>query len=511
MEPMNESVDATSARSGSGPRISTGILGLDEVLCGGLTPDRLYLLEGTPGTGKTTLALQFLLDGAARSERSLYVTLSETADELRAAAATHGWALDGIDVYELVNELGLDPDSEQSILHPSEIELGETVREVIARVEDLQPKRVVFDSLSELRLLAQNPLRYRRQILALKQFFAKRACTVLLLDDRTSEAGDLQLHSIAHGVISLDQAPREFGSERRRLRIVKMRGIKFRGGYHDFVLETGGIQAFPRLIATEHHATFDPEARSTGSTELDLLLGGGLVPGTNTLLLGPSGVGKTTTGVRCMLAALERGETATYYLFDEGLATVITRSTLLGMDLRPHIEAGRLTITQIDPAELSPGEFASMVRQAVEERGSTFVAVDSLNAYLHAMPGEEFLILQMHELLSYLNQQGVTTLLVLGQHGVIGEVRTDIDLSYLSDCILLFRFFEAKGEIRTALSVVKSRVNAHERTIRELRLSAEGLQVGEALDDFEGVLTGLPAYRGKVAMLSSVPSEGAAG
>lgn len=490
------------------PRISTGVPGLDDVLCGGLTPSRLYLLEGTPGTGKTTLALQFLREGVALGERTLYVTLSETTEELRASAATHGWTLDGIDVHELVDEDGLDPDSEQSILHPSEIELGETVKEVIALVDRTKPDRVVFDSLSELRLLAQNPLRYRRQILTLKRFFAKRSCTVLMLDDRTSETGDVQLHSIAHGVISLEQAPREFGSERRRLRIVKARGIKFRGGYHDFALETGGIRVFPRLIAAEHHAEFDPRGKSTGSAELDLLLGGGLVPGTNTLLLGPSGVGKTTTAIRCMVAALERGETATYYLFDEGLATLMTRAAILGMDLRPHVEAGRLTITQIDPAVVSPGEFAGMARKAVEERGSTFAVIDSLNAYLHAMPGEEFLILQMHELLSYLNQWGVTTLLVLGQHGLVGEVRSDVDLSYLSDSILLFRFFEAKGEIRTALSVVKSRVNAHERTIRELRLSEGGLQVGEALDDFEGVLSGLPAYRGRVAMLSGPAPAG---
>jgi len=287
-----------------------------------------------------------------------------------------------------------------------------------------------------------------------------------------------------------------------------MRGIKFRGGYHDFSLETGGIRVFPRLIAAEHHVSFKPEARSTGSGELDLLLGGGLVPGTNTLLLGPSGVGKTTTAIRFMLTALERGETCTYYLFDEGLATLLARSTLLGMDLATHVEAGRLTIMQIDPAEVSPGEFSTMARQAVEERGSALVVIDSLNAYIHAMPGEEFLILQMHELLSYLNQQGVTTLLVLGQHGIVGDVRSDIDLSYLSDCILLFRFFEAKGEVRTALSVVKSRVNAHERTIREMKLFVGGLQVGEALDDFEGVLSGLPAYRGRVAMLSGEgPSE----
>jgi circadian clock protein KaiC len=483
--------------------VSTGIAGLDDVLAGGLTPQRLYLLEGTPGTGKTTLALQFLLEGVARGERGLYVTLSESADELRASSASHGWQLDGIELYELVNELGLDPDSEQSILHPSEVELGETVREVMERVDALDPARVVFDSLSELRLLAQNPLRYRRQILALKQFFASRRCTVLLLDDGTS---DVQLHSIAHGVILLEQTQREFGAERRRLRLLKMRGVKIRGGYHDFVLDTGGLTVFPRLVASEHHAAFDPVAASTGSIELDLLLGGGLVPGTNTLLLGPSGVGKTTTAIRCMLAALERGEKATYFLFDEGRATLLARSSMLGMDLRSHFESGALTILQVDPAELAPGEFACRVREAVEDHGSTFVILDSLNAYIHAMPGEQYLILQMHELLSYLNQKGATTLLVLGQHGVIGDIRSDLDLSYLSDGILLFRYFEAKGEVRSAISAVKSRVNAHERTIRELKFSANGLQVGEALSDFQGVLTGLPSYGGTVEML---PGNGA--
>jgi circadian clock protein KaiC len=496
----------SSMESGQNPsaiRISTGVSGLDEVLGGGLTPERLYLVEGTPGTGKTTLSLQFLLDGVARGDRCLYVTLSETSQELRDAAATHGWSLEGLELYELVSELGLDPDSEQSILHPSEVELGETVKEVIQRVDALKPNRVVFDSLSELRLLAQNPLRYRRQILALKQFFATRNCTVLMLDDRTSETGDLQLHSIAHGVISLEQAPREFGSERRRIRIVKMRGIKFRGGYHDFVIDTGGLVVYPRLVAAEHRVAFEPIPGSTGSEELDTLLGGGLVPGTNTLLLGPSGAGKTTTAVRCMLTALERGASATYYLFDEGLGTMLARSAAIGMDLQPHIDAGRLTVTRIDPAELAPGEFAANVRRAVEERRSTFVVVDSLNAYLHAMPGEQFLLLQMHELLSYLNQSGVTTLLVLGQHGIVGDVRSDIDLSYLSDAILLFRFFEAAGEIRTALSVVKTRVNIHERTIRELKLTYGGLRVGQALHDFEGVLSGLPAYHGRVPMLQA--------
>ncbi|WP_375453831.1 ATPase domain-containing protein [uncultured Methylobacterium sp.] len=483
--------------------VSTGIAGLDDILAGGLTRERLYLLEGTPGTGKTTLALQFLLDGVARGETGLYVTLSESSDELRAAAASHGWSLDDIEIYELVNELGLDPDSEQSVLHPSEVELGETVREVMERVDALNPVRVVFDSLSELRLLAQNPLRYRRQILALKQFFSARRCTVLLLDDGTS---DVQLHSIAHGVVLLEQTQRAFGAERRRLRILKMRGVKVRGGYHDFILDTGGLTVFPRLVAAEHGTDFDPTAASTGSAELDLLLGGGLVRGTNTLLMGPSGVGKTTTAIRCMLAALERGEKATYFLFDEGSATMLARAAMLGMNLHPHLENGSLTLLQVDPAELAPGEFSSRVRAAVEEHGSTFLILDSLNAYIHAMPGEQYLVLQMHELLSYLNQKGATTLLVLGQHGVIGDVRSDIDLSYLSDGILLFRYFEAKGEVRTALSVVKSRINAHERTIRELKLFAGGLQVGEALAGFQGVLSGLPSYDGKVAMLNDAPA-----
>jgi circadian clock protein KaiC len=495
--------DATPAPA----RATTGIEGLDDILGGGLTPDRVYLVEGTPGTGKTTLALQYLLHGLQHGESGLYITLSETAEELRAVAASHGWSLDRVALYELINEAGFDPDSEQSILHPSEVELGETTREVMAKVEELQPARVVFDSLSEMRLLAQSPLRYRRQILALKQFFSSRRCTVLLLDDRSSEAGDLQLHSIAHGVISLEQAPRDFGAERRRLRVIKMRGMKYRGGYHDFQLDRGGLTVFPSLIASEHHRNFNAVPRSTGKAELDALLGGGLVPGTNTLLNGPSGVGKTTTAVACMLAALQRGERATYYLFDEGLGTLLARSAALGMDIEPFIDSGQLQLKPVDPAELSPGEFSTLIRTAVERDGSRFVVVDSLNAYLQSMPGEQFLLLQMHELLSYLNHQGVTTLLILGQHGMVGELRSDVDLSYLSDSILLFRFFEALGEVKVAVSVVKSRTSAHERTIREFKLGPSGVQVGEALRDFEGVLSGLPSYKGSIAMLPDQPAR----
>ena len=485
----------------SNERAPMGVAGLDDILGGGLTPSRIYLLEGTPGTGKTTLALQFLLKGRELGEEGLYITLSETEFELRAVAASHGWSLDGLSIHELVNEAGLEPDAEQSILHPSDVELGETTRAIMARVEAERPKRVVFDSLSEMRLLAQNPLRYRRQILALKHFFANRACTVLLLDDQTSSANDLQLHSIAHGVITLEQTAQDFGTQRRRLRVVKMRGIKFRGGFHDFSLDTGGIEVFPSLVAAEHRRQFEPALLSTGSAELDALLGGGIAKGTNTLLMGPSGVGKTTTSIRCILSALERGQNCAYFLFDEGLTTLLARAQAMSMDLRPFIDNGQLAIRQIDPAEVSPGEFSSWVRKAVMEDQAAFVVIDSLNAYLQAMPGEKYLLLQMHELLNYLNQLGVATLLVLGQHGLVGDMRTDVDLSYLSDTILLFRFFEANGEILTALSVVKSRASAHERTIREFRLGRSGVRVGEALTDFQGVMAGVPAYKGQMSML----------
>ncbi|HEY0053077.1 MAG TPA: ATPase domain-containing protein [Caulobacteraceae bacterium] len=483
-------------------RVSTGIADLDAILCGGLVRDRVYLLEGTPGSGKTTIALQFLLEGAAHGEKGLYITLSETAEELREVARSHNWGLDEIELFELVNEAGLDPDSEQSILEPAEVELGETTQGVMDCVDRLRPTRIVFDSLSEMRLLAQNPLRYRRQILALKQYFSTRQCTVLMLDDRSSEPGDLQLHSIAHGVITLEQSALDYGSERRRLRVVKMRGVKYRGGFHDFIIQTGGVAVFPRLIAAEHHTEFTGEIVSTGVEALDKMLGGGLTPGTNYLLNGPSGVGKTSTALRCGLTGIEqRGEKAAYFLFDEGVATVRARSKALGMDVQSHIDSGALQIFQIDPAELSPGEFASWVRRVVEEDGVTFVVIDSLNAFLQAMPGEKYLMLQMHEMLSYLNQQGVITMLVLGQHGIIGDIRSDVDLSYLSDTIFLFRYFESAGGMYKAVSVAKSRTTDHEPSIREFGLGPHGIRIGEPLKDFEGVLTGLPNYRGGTPMM----------
>ncbi|MDQ6880830.1 MAG: AAA family ATPase [Pseudomonadota bacterium] len=490
-------------------RASTGIPGLDHILGGGLPANHLFLVEGTPGAGKTTLGLQFLRRGVERGEAGLYITLSETAAELKTVAASHGWSLDGLEVFELVTEQGLSPESEQSILHPSEIELGETTRSVMAVVDRVQARRVVFDSLSEMRLLAQNPLRYRRQVLALKNFFATRDCTVLLLDDRSADSGDLQLHSIAHGVISLEQVVDQYGPERRNLRVIKMRGIRFRGGDHDFNLDTGGLDVFPRLVAAEHRKDFVAELVSTGSPELDKLLGGGFARGSNMLFSGPSGVGKTTTAVACVLAALQRGEAVAYYLFDEGLGTLLQRSKALGLDIENYRDNGQLEMKTLDPAEISPGEFVNIVRGAVEVGGVCTVVIDSLNAYLQAMSGDKHLLLQMHELLTYLNQRAVVTILILAQHGVLGDVRSDVDLSYLSDGILLFRFFEARGSLLKAVSVVKSRTTDHEATIREFRLGPRGVQVGEALTDFEGVLSGVASYRGKVPLLSESGRAGA--
>jgi circadian clock protein KaiC len=478
------------------PKIPTGVTGLDNILDGGIQSGRVYLVEGTPGTGKTTLALQFLIAGREQGESGLYMTLSESVLELHAVASSHGWSLDGIDMFELFSEEGLDPDLEQSVLHPAELELGETTRAVMAKIDESRPTRVVFDSLSEMRLLAQNPLRYRRQVLALKQFFTQRKCTVLLLDDRTSDSGDLQLHSIAHGVILLEQIALAYGAERRRMRVMKLRSTKFRGGWHDYIIERGGLTIFPRLVAHEVHLAFTDGTLSSGSPGLDALMGGGLVRGTNSLLMGPSGAGKTSTATSAVMAALQRGERAAYFLFDEGLPSLLTRSAQLGMDLRPHIESGLLIVRQIDPAEMSPGQFAVTVQEAVEERGAKVVVIDSLNAYLQSMPGEQFLLLQMHELLSYLNQSGVITLMILGQHGLIGDIRTNIDLSYLADSVVLLRFFEVAGVVRKAISVLKTRTTAHEPTIREFMLGPRGVIVGEPLKGFRGVLAGTPIWGG---------------
>ncbi|MEO5734828.1 MAG: ATPase domain-containing protein [Rubrivivax sp.] len=490
-------------------RISTGIEGMDNILDGGLPSHHLYLLEGPPGSGKTTLGLQFLRVGAQAGERVLYITLSESGDELNAVARSHGWTLQGIDIFELGSSNVLDMAAEQSVLHPSDLELGETTEGIFAHVNRVKPERVVLDSLSELRLLAQDSLRYRRQVLAIKRFFASRRCTVLMLDDQSLLTSDLQVHSIAHGVMTLSQTPADYGPNRRAFRINKLRGSAFRGGEHDVRLSTGGIEIFPRLVASEHRTGFEPQLRTTGNDRLDQMLGGGLAYGTSTLFMGPSGVGKTTTAISCAMAALERGEHVSYYLFDEGLGTLLARCEALGLNIRSYIEAGQLNVVQLDPGSISAGEFATLVRHAVEVLASKVLVVDSLNAYLQAMSGSRALTLQMHELLLYLNQLGVATILVLSQHGLFGEDRNEVDLSYLSDSILLFRFFEANGNLLKALSIVKSRVAKHESAIREFRLGTLGLSIGDALRDFEGVMRGVPVYRGTQPLM--IDSDSVAG
>jgi circadian clock protein KaiC len=483
--------------------LATGSAGFDSILEGGFPSNRLYLIEGDPGTGKTTLALKFLLEGAAQGETVLYVTLSETKEELKAVAASHGWSLDGVKIYELIpTEESLKTETQYTIFHPSEVELGETTTAVLEEVERIQPRRIVFDSLSEMRLLARDPLRYRRQILALKQYFAGRQCTVLLLDDRTSTVGDLQVQSIAHGVVELEHLALDYGAERRRLRVIKLRGSSYRGGFHDFKIERGGVAVYPRLVAAEHHQEFARELVKSGVAELDSLLGGGLHRGTSTLVLGPAGSGKSSIAAQFAAAAAERGEHAASFLFDESLQTYLSRAAGLGREMSEHVEAGRMSMRQIDPAELSPGEFAHHVRHAVDVDGARVVVIDSLNGYMQAMPDERFLTVQMHELLTYLNQQGVVTLLVLAQHGFMGSnMATPVDVSYLADTVLMLRFFEASGAVRRAISVVKKRTGYHENTIREMRMSADGITVGQPLTDFHGVLTGVPTYHKQAAPL----------
>ena len=481
------------------PRAATGIAGLDDVLGGGFTANRLYLIEGMPGSGKTTLAFQFLMEGARRGEPVLYVTLSETEDEIRDVAASHGWTLEGVAIRELLPaEESLLPEEQYAMFHPSEVELSETTRKILDDVEEVKPVRIVFDSLSELRLLSGNPLRYRRQILALKQFFSGRRCTVLLLDDLTSTERDLQVQSIAHGAVLLEHTIPAFGVQRRRISVTKFRGSDFRGGYHDYVIRRGGLEVFPRLVAAEHRQVSSRARLESGLAGLDALLGGGLERGTSTLLVGAAGTGKSTIAALYAARAAERGEHSTLFIFDESANTLFSRMAGLNVDLRKHVAAGRIFVTQVDPAEFSPGEFVQRIRRAVEDNRSAIVAIDSVNGYLNSMPDERFLIVQLHELLSYLGQRGVATLLLAAQRGLISSQMTSpVDASYLADSVVLLRYFEDDGEVKQAISVLKMRGGAHERTIREFKMDKGKISLGEPLRGYRGVFSGVPEKSGK--------------
>ena len=470
-----------------------GIEGLDEVLGGGLDRGRTFLLEGSPGTGKTTVALQFLLTGAAAGERCLYVTLSETEDELRATATAHRWNLEGIEVFELIPpENLLDEEQQQSLLYSSDLELGETTKRIFEAFERVKPQRVVLDSLSEIRLLAQSSLRYRRQILALKHYFARSDATVLMLDDLTTDVNDKTVHSVAHGVVRLEELAPEYGSERRRLRVIKYRGRRFRGGYHDFTIETGGVQAYPRLISAEHRTGFERDMLTTDSPELNELLGGGIERGSSVLVLGPAGTGKSLLVLTFIKTAVERGERAAMFVFDEELGLLVQRARGLGIDLQQMIDGDQLVLQQVDAAELTPGEFSERVRRCVEEHGARTVVVDSLNGYQASMPGEQAILLHLHELLQYLNRQGATTFLTVAQHDLVGETKSPVDLTYLADSVILLRYFEAVGRVRRAISVVKKRTGPHEDTIREYQIGGRGITLGQPLTGFQGILRGVP-------------------
>lgn len=470
-----------------------GVSGLDDVTVGGLSRGRLFLIEGKPGTGKTTIATQFLMAGAEVGEATLYITLSETEDELRAGAQSHGWSFKGVHIFELVPpESLLDDDQQQSLLYSSDLELGETTKRIFEAFEKAKPVRVVLDSLSEIRLLAQSSLRYRRQILALKHYFARSGATVVMLDDLSSEINDQTMHSIAHGVIRLEELSPEYGAERRRLRVLKYRGQRYRGGFHDFIIDTGGVRVFPRLVSAEHRKPFKREVLATESSELNALLGGGVERGSSVLILGPAGTGKSLLALTFVAAAIRRGERAAMFVFDEELGLLFERAKGLGIDLQAMVDADQLVIEQIDAAELTPGELSERVRQCVEENHARTVVIDSLNGYQAAMPEEQALVLHMHELLQYLNRQGASTFLTVAQHGLVGDMKAPVDVTYLADTVLLLRYFEARGRVRRAISVIKKRTSAHEDTIREYSIGANGITLGEPLIGFQGVLRGVP-------------------
>jgi circadian clock protein KaiC len=476
-----------------GKLLSTGIAGLDTILGGGLSPCRIYLVEGEPGTGKTTTGLQFLREGVRQGETVVYITLAETRNELMEVAASHGWDLAGIHVHEVLpSEDPLALEQEYSMFHPSEVELADRIKMILAVVDEMKPTRVVLDSLSELQLLAESPLRYRRNVLALKQFFSSRQCTVLLLDDRTSSSGDLQVRSIAHGVVQLEHSVKEYGAERRRLRVVKYRGRNFVGGMHDYNLIYGGLEVHPRLVAADSRGLGGRKQLSTGLMELDRMLGGGVEVGTSTLIVGPPGTGKSSLAGQIVRAANKRGEQAAIFLFEESASNMLHRSDGLQLGLRDAIDPRLLTVQQIDPAELSPGQFAASVNRAVQ-RGVKVVVIDSLNGYLNAVPDERFLTTHLHELLTYLGQHEVVTILVGVQQGMLGgSMSSSMEASYLADNVMILRYFEDNGEIRQAISIFKKRGSTHERSIRSFSLDGQGVHVGPVLRGYRGLLTGVP-------------------
>ena len=479
-----------------------GIVGLDAILDGGLPRNHLYLIDGEPGAGKTTLGLQFLFEGAAKGERGLYVTLSESRSELESVANSHGWNLEGVEIFELASQQAEDLGNTYTVFYPAEVELQQTMEAVLKVAESKKPQRMVFDSLSEMRLLAREPLRFRRQILALKQFFSGRDCTVLLLDDKSAPEGDLQLQSLAHGVILLEHVALEYGAERRRIQVRKVRGLQFRGGYHDFRLTTGGLQVYPRILHDGPRADVDRGVFKSGSGNLDELLGGGIVCGTSMLITGAAGTGKSVLATELARASLRRGDKVRFYLFDERVSTFVQRSDALEMSVRKEMKSGQLTLRQVEPTDLSPGEFASEVVRAVLEDGVKLVVIDSINGYMQSMPEERLLPIQIHELLSFLSNNGVTCIMSLVQHGIFGSpVDEAVDVSYLADAVILMRYFEVRGSVRQAISVVKKRTGNHERTIREFKVGKGGLVLGDPLTAFHGVLTGVPEYKGGDAPL----------
>ena len=482
----------------------TGVAGLDEILKGGLPRHRLYLLKGDPGVGKTTLALQFLIEGVRRGENGLYITLSETRDEINSVAKSHGWNLEGVSIFELsALEHQLAQETQNTVFHPSEIELNKTTDILLQHIDEVKPLRLVIDSLSELRLLSDTALRYRRQMLSLKQFLSTREVTVILLDDHAADGGDLHVQSIAHGVLTIEQLESDYGAERRRVKIDKLRGVNFVGGFHDAVIVEGGLQIFPRLVAAEHGKSYPPGVARTEIAELDALVGGGLERGTSCLLLGPAGTGKSTLALQFVLTAAQRGEAVTLCLFEEQAETMLARASSVGMAIQPFIDQGAIKILQVDPVMMTPGEFVHKIRKEVEQRDQRLLVIDSLNGYLQAMPDVKFLNIQLHELLAFLSHHGVVTIMTVAQHGIVGQMVTPIDLTYLADTVVLLRYFEQEGRIRKALSVVKKRIGPHEDTIRELKLDRDGIRVGVPLKNFHGVLTGIPVFQGKAAEMLS--------